>query len=51
MKKAAAYLAKSRKPVLYVGHGAVISDAGPAIMQLAEKLQAPIVNTLLGKGA
>ncbi|MBA3709048.1 MAG: biosynthetic-type acetolactate synthase large subunit [Planctomycetes bacterium] len=51
VKKAAAFLAKSRKPVLYVGHGAVISDAGPAIMQLAEKLQAPIVNTLLGKGA
>ena len=37
--------------MLYVGHGAVISGAGPAIMQLAEKLQAPIVNTLLGKGA
>ena len=40
-----------KKPVLYVGHGAVISGAGKAIMQLAEKLQAPIVNTLLGKGA
>jgi acetolactate synthase I/II/III large subunit len=49
--KTAALLAKSRKPVLYVGHGAVISGAGPAIMKLAEKLQAPIVNTLLGKGA
>ena len=51
LKKAAALIAKSRKPVLYVGHGAVISGAGPAIMKLAEKLQAPIVNTLLGKGA
>ena len=51
LKKAAALLAKAKKPVLYVGHGAVISGAGPAIMQLAEKLQAPIVNTLLGKGA
>ena len=37
--------------MLYVGHGAVISGAGKAIMALAEKLQAPIVNTLLGKGA
>ena len=37
--------------MLYVGHGAVISGAGPAIMKLAEKLNAPIVNTLLGKGA
>ncbi len=51
LKKAAALLAKSRRPVLYVGHGAVISGAGEAIIRLAEKLQAPIVNTLLGKGA
>src|SRR6185436_3364654 len=51
LKKAATLIAKSRKPVLYVGHGAVISGAGPAILKLAEKLQAPIVNTLLGKGA
>ncbi len=51
LKKVAALFAKSKRPVLYVGHGAVISGAGPAIMQLAEKLNAPIVNTLLGKGA
>ena len=41
----------ARRPLLYVGHGAVIADAGKAIMTLAEKLRAPIVNTLLGKGA
>jgi acetolactate synthase-1/2/3 large subunit len=51
VKKAAALINRSRKPVLYVGHGAVISGAGPAIIKLAEKLNAPIVNTLLGKGA
>src|SRR4029077_6541275 len=51
VKKTAALLARSRRPVLYVGHGAVISGAGPAIIKLAEKLNAPIVNTLLGKGA
>ena len=51
LKKAAMLIARSRKPVLYVGHGAVISGAGEAIIALAEKLQAPIVNTLLGKGA
>jgi acetolactate synthase-1/2/3 large subunit len=37
--------------VLYVGHGAVIAGAGEAVTELAEKLQAPVVNTLLGKGA
>lgn len=41
----------SKKPLLLVGHGAVISRAGQAIAQLAEKLQTPVTNTLLGKGA
>ena len=49
--RAAKFLRESRRPVLYVGHGAVISDAGKAITALAEKLRAPVVNTLLGKGA
>jgi acetolactate synthase-1/2/3 large subunit len=51
LKRTAALLSKSKRPVLYVGHGSVISGAGKAIYQLAEKLQAPVVNTLLGKGA
>ncbi len=51
LDQAAAYLKKAKRPVLYVGHGAVISGAGPAIALLAEKLGAPVVNTLLGKGA
>jgi acetolactate synthase-1/2/3 large subunit len=45
------HLKVSRRPLLYVGHGAVIADAGKAVITLAEKLGAPIVNTLLGKGA
>ncbi|MDE2027719.1 MAG: biosynthetic-type acetolactate synthase large subunit, partial [Candidatus Omnitrophica bacterium] len=40
----------SKKPLLLVGHGAVLSKAGPAIRKLAEKLRAPVTNTLLGKG-
>ena len=40
----------SKKPLLLVGHGAVISKAGDAIKKLAEKLRAPVTNTLLGKG-
>ncbi|MCP5058065.1 MAG: biosynthetic-type acetolactate synthase large subunit [bacterium] len=51
VEAAAALLADSRRPLLYVGHGAVISGAGKAVTELAEKLRAPIVNTLLGKGA
>jgi acetolactate synthase-1/2/3 large subunit len=48
---AAEHLKAARRPVLYVGHGAVIADAGKNVIALAEKLRAPIVNTLLGKGA
>jgi len=51
VRKAAAIMSAAKRPVLYVGNGAVIADAGEAIYKLAEKLQAPIVNTLLGKGA
>jgi acetolactate synthase-1/2/3 large subunit len=51
LQTAAELLARARRPVLYVGQGAVIAGAGKAVMELAEKLRAPIVNTLLGKGA
>ena len=47
----AEYLKAARRPLIYVGQGAVISGAGKAITQLAELLRAPITNTLLGKGA
>jgi acetolactate synthase-1/2/3 large subunit len=51
VEHAAELLSRARRPVLYVGQGAVISGAGKAVIALAEKLRAPIVNTLLGKGA
>jgi acetolactate synthase-1/2/3 large subunit len=51
LEAAAALLHQAERPLLYVGHGAVIASAGKAVTQLAEKLRAPVVNTLLGKGA
>jgi acetolactate synthase-1/2/3 large subunit len=51
LEAAAAALAKAKRPLLYIGQGAVISGAGKEITQLAEKLHSPVVNTLLGKGA
>ncbi len=51
VRRAAVLLKQARKPVLYIGQGSVISNAGEAIQKLAEKLNAPMVNTLLGKGA
>jgi acetolactate synthase-1/2/3 large subunit len=49
--EAARFLNAAQRPLLYVGHGAVIADAGKAVTTLAEKLRAPVVTTLLGKGA
>jgi acetolactate synthase-1/2/3 large subunit len=51
LERAAKLLSAAKRPLLYVGHGAVISGAGTAVAQLSEKLRAPLVNTLLGKGA
>jgi len=44
-------LKSSIRPVLLVGHGCLISRAGPSIVKLAEKLCAPVTTTLLGKGS
>ncbi len=49
--KMAELLNQSERPLLLAGHGAVISRAGEELVTLAEKLQAPVTNTLLGKGA
>ena len=49
--QAAELLHSSRRPLLYVGHGALISRATEEVKQLAEKLNAPVTTTLLGKGA
>lgn len=51
VEKAAALLKKSTKPLLLVGHGALISGASRQVKELAEKLNAPVVETLLGLGA
>ncbi len=44
-------LNRARKPILLVGHGALVANASSAVRTLAEKLGAPVTTTLLGKGA
>ncbi len=43
-------LAKSQRPLILAGHGAMISGAGASLRALAEKAQIPVTTTLLGKG-
>ena len=51
ISRAAGFLREARRPVLLVGHGAVISGAGAELRTLAETMRIPVTNTLLGKGA
>ncbi len=49
--EALALLHAAERPLLYVGGGAIASDAHAEIQALAEAYFAPITNTLMGKGA
>ena len=51
LQRTADLIMNSKRPLLYVGAGAVISQAGKQVRALAEKLEAPVTTTLLGKGA
>ncbi|MDV5059378.1 acetolactate synthase 3 large subunit [Vibrio diabolicus] len=51
MKKALKSLLEAKKPVLYIGGGAVISGAHEHILELSDKLNLPVVSTLMGLGA
>ncbi|HUX37964.1 MAG TPA: biosynthetic-type acetolactate synthase large subunit [Rectinemataceae bacterium] len=48
--RAAALLKAARRPLLVVGHGALISGAEEEVRSLVETMQIPVANTLLGKG-
>ncbi len=51
IRKAAEMLTSARKPVIYVGGGAIISEASEEIRALSRKLNAPVTTTLMGLGA
>jgi len=50
IKKAARFINKSKKPLIYAGGGIIISGAEKELKTLAEKLNAPVTMTLLGLG-
>ncbi|EHA1204810.1 TPA: acetolactate synthase 3 large subunit [Vibrio alginolyticus] len=51
IKKALKSLLEAKKPVLYIGGGAVISGAHEHILELSDKLNLPVVSSLMGLGA
>ena len=50
VKEAAAMIMKAKRPVILAGQGAMIARADKELRYLAETLNAPVTNTLLGKG-
>ena len=42
---------KSKRPYVFVGGGAVISEASEELREFVEKIQTPVCDTLMGKGA
>ena len=51
IEAAAAAIDESRRPAIIVGGGAVAAEAQAEVKALAEKLNAPVVSTLMGLGA
>ncbi|WP_149085140.1 MULTISPECIES: acetolactate synthase large subunit [Microbacterium] len=51
IQAAAALLAEAKKPVLYVGGGVVRGRAAAELLELAESTGAPVVTTLMARGA
>ena len=51
LEKAAQLIAEAHRPLIYCGGGVTISGAQDELMQLANRVDAPIVSTLMGLGA
>lgn len=51
LERAAALLQRAQKPLIYVGGGAIHSNVGEDLITFAEKIDAPVVSTLMGIGA
>lgn len=51
LTKAVSMINSAKKPYIFVGGGAVISEASPELKEFVEKVQAPVADSLMGKGA
>ncbi len=51
ISKAASLIAQSDRPVIFAGGGVISSGASAELMELAHKLEAPVVTSFMGLGA
>jgi len=51
LKKAIQMIEKAKKPYIFVGGGAILSGASEVLKTFVEKTDAPVTDTLMGKGA
>jgi acetolactate synthase-1/2/3 large subunit len=50
VKRAASAIKESKNPVIYAGGGVISSNASKELLELAEKIKAPVTTTLTGMG-
>ncbi len=48
---AVSMIQKSKKPFIFVGGGAVLSGASKSVIEFAHRVDAPVTDSLMGKGA
>ncbi len=51
LKRSMALMKKAKKPMLLVGGGVILSGAQNELTEMVEKLQIPVVTTVMGRGA
>ena len=51
INKAIELINKAKKPYIFVGGGAVLSDANEELKEFVDKVDAPVCDSLMGKGA
>jgi len=51
LQAAADMIQEAKKPYIFVGGGAVLSDAAEELLEFAKKVDAPVADSLMGKGA
>ncbi|MBD1553730.1 acetolactate synthase 3 large subunit [Pseudomonas typographi] len=51
IRKASEMLLAAKRPVIYAGGGVILGGASAALTELAQQLNAPVTNTLMGLGS